>query len=231
MRVFAIGDLHLDYTRNKPMDVFGEHWVNHEQKIFESWRKQVSDDDLVLIPGDISWAIKLDEAKKDLESIESLKGKKVLIRGNHDYWWATKSKLNNLKLSSLEFLSNDCYLYNGIVVCGTRGWDTYEISTNVDSEKIYKRELVRFEMSLKSTENFNNYKIAMIHFPPFNVDTTPNDFVSIMKKYNINTCVYGHLHGYEGHKLVKEGCIEGINFVCAASDYLNFELKQIDING
>ena len=229
MRVFAIGDLHLDSTKEKPMNIFGENWLDHEQKIVENWISSVSDEDLVLIPGDISWALKLEEAKKDLEIINNLPGKKILIRGNHDYWWATKNKLNNLQLKSLEFLVNDFYIYDNMIICGVRGWDTYDIDSDINSKKIYDRELMRFEMSLKNTKHSNLYKIAMLHFPPFNIDKSPNDFVDIMKKYNVNTCIYGHLHGNEGHKLVREGCIEGINFACVSSDYLNFELKQIEI--
>jgi len=194
MRVFAIGDLHLDSTLQKPMDIFGDNWINHEQKIIGNWKTTVSDDDLVLIPGDISWALRIEDANKDLEIINNLPGKKVLIRGNHDYWWSTKNKLNNLKLDTIEFLVNDCYIYNDIIVCGVRGWDSYETSSDEDNLKIYKRELIRFELSLSKTVAYKNHKIAMLHFPPFSIDKSPNDFVEIMKKYNIDTCIYGHLH-------------------------------------
>lgn len=282
MRVFAIGDLHFDSKKEKPMDIFGNNWINHEEKIIRSWQKSVSDDDLVLIPGDISWAIKLEDAIKDLEIIDNLPGKKVLIRGNHDYWWATKNKLNNLKFKSIEFLVNDMYANDKVVVCGVRGWDdvrvfepnilntdakkydsvldkacdcnfsniktdnidydiildkeaiskniTYnneEIKSQIDDKKIYNRELNRFEISLKMTKNYDLYKIAMLHFPPFNNDKSPNDFVSLMKEYNINKCIYGHLHGKDGHKLIMEGNIKGIDFVCVSSDYLDFQLKEI----
>lgn len=241
MRVFAIGDLHFDSKKEKPMDIFGSNWIEHEEKIIRSWQKSVSDDDLVLIPGDISWAIKLEDAVKDLEIIDNLPGKKVLIRGNHDYWWATKNKLNNLKFKSIEFLVNDIYANDNVLVCGVRGWDdvrvfepnilgtdvkrydsvldkTYAydasrlktdtidfnvtpdrestskniiynnegISSQVDNKKIYNRELNRFEISLKMTKNYDLYKIAMLHFPPFNNDKKPNDFVALMKEYNIN---------------------------------------------
>ncbi len=229
MRVFAIGDLHLDSTKEKPMDIFGDNWSDHEQKIIGSWQRSVSDDDLVLIPGDISWAMKLEDAKKDLELIDNLPGKKVLIRGNHDYWWSTKNKLNNLGFKSLEFLVNDIYVYNNIVICGVRGWDSYEINSDEDSKKIYDRELKRFEISLRMTKSFDCYKIAMLHFPPFNLDKSPNDFVDIMKEYNIDKCIYGHLHGKAGHKMVSEGYINGIDFLCVSSDYLDFELKEIAI--
>ncbi|QSX04895.1 metallophosphoesterase [Sedimentibacter sp. zth1] len=229
MRVFAIGDLHLDSTRKKPMDIFGQNWIGHEQKIFDNWRENVLDDDMVLIPGDISWAIKLEEANIDLKMIDDMPGKKVCIRGNHDYWWTTKNKLNRLKLDTIEFISNDCFIYNGIAICGCRGWDTYDIESNKDSERIFKRELLRFEMSLQLTKNVECKKIALLHFPPFNIDKSPNDFVNIMQKYSIDTCIYGHLHGAEGHKLAKEGIINGINFYCVASDYLDFKLKLIKV--
>lgn len=255
MRVFAIGDLHLDSKKEKPMDIFGENWIEHEEKIIRSWQKSVSDDDLVLIPGDISWAIKLEDAMKDLEIIDKLPGKKVLIRGNHDYWWATKRKLSNLKFKSIEFLVNDIYANDKVIVCGVRGWNdarvyepgildidftqdkvvsskdiiynNVETNSQIDDKKIYNRELSRLEMSLKMTKNYDLYKIAMIHFPPFNYDKKPNDFVALMKEYNVNKCLYGHLHGKDGHKLVIEGNIEGIDFHCVSSDYLDFQLKEI----
>lgn len=272
MRIFAIGDLHFDNKKEKPMDVFGENWIEHEQKIITNWQNSVSEDDLVLIPGDISWAIRLDGAKKDLEVIDALPGKKVLIRGNHDYWWATKNKLSKLNFSSIEFLVNDAYAYKKVVVCGVRGWDSYENSLDsyisklikskdsgknnnslccnytigedietvkqeedkivsyLANKKIYDRELRRFEMSLKLTQNYDLYKIAMLHYPPFNYEKKPNEFVALMKEYNINKCIYGHLHGKEGHKLVIEGNIEGIEFECVSSDYLNFGLKEIHVD-
>lgn len=228
MRVFAIGDLHLDSTHKKPMNIFGDNWINHDVKIFENWVKTVTDEDIVLIPGDISWAMRIDEAEADLEILEKLPGKKICIRGNHDYWWSTKNKLKNLNLKTIEFLNNDFVIENDFIVCGCRGWDTCEPEENVDNEKIYKRELMRFEMSLKNTLHTNLIKIAMLHFPPFNYDKSSNDFVDLMVKYNVDVCVYGHLHGTEGHKLVREGVINGIKFYCVASDYLDFNLKRIE---
>lgn len=259
MRIFAIGDLHLDSKKEKPMDIFGENWIEHEEKIIRSWQKSVSDDDLVLIPGDISWAIKLEDAIKDLQIIDKLPGKKLMIRGNHDYWWATKKKLSNLGLQSIGFLVNDIYANEKLVICGVRGWSdvrAYETSkldtstaselesnmlsadniynneetnSRIDDKKIYNRELRRLEMSLKMMQNYDLCKIAMLHFPPFNNDKRPNDFVSLMKDYNVEKCIYGHLHGKDGHKLVVEGKLEGIDFICASSDYLDFQLKEITI--
>ncbi len=242
MRVFAIGDLHFDSKKEKPMDIFGSNWIDHEEKIVRNWQKSVSDDDLVLIPGDISWAIRLEDAIKDLEIIDKLPGKKVLIRGNHDYWWATKNKLCNLKFKTIEFLVNDVFANDKVIVCGVRGWEdapdneliknsiinnNEETSRIIDDKKIFNRELNRLKIALKMTKDSNLYKIAMLHYPPFNNDKSPNDFVALMKEYNINKCIYGHLHGKDGHKNVVEGNIEGIDFVCVSSDYLNFELKEL----
>ena len=205
MRVFAIGDLHFDSKKEKPMDIFGSNWIDHEEKIVRNWQKSVSDDDLVLIPGDISWAIRLEDAIKDLEIIDKLPGKKVLIRGNHDYWWATKNKLCNLKFKTIEFLVNDVFANDKVIVCGVRGWEdapdneliknsiinnNEETSRIIDDKKIFNRELNRLKIALKMTKDSNLYKIAMLHYPPFNNDKSPNDFVALMKEYNINKCIY-----------------------------------------
>lgn len=255
MKVFAIGDLHFDSKKEKPMDIFGDNWLDHEDKIIRSWKNLASDDDLILIPGDISWAIKLEDAMKDLQIIDDLPGKKVLIRGNHDYWWATKKKLSSLNFKTIEFLVNDVYFNNKIIVCGVRAWDEVRVfnysdinsvdtsknkdelnkhiynmeekNSHIDNKKIFQRELNRFEISLKLTKNHNLYKVAMLHFPPFNSDKSPNEFVNLMKEYKIDKCIYGHLHGREGLKNVVEGNIEGIEFSCVSSDYLDFQLKEI----
>ena len=228
MSVYAISDLHLDFSKEKPMDVFGENWVSHEEKIFESWKSKVKEDDVVLICGDISWGLKLEEAHKDLLRIDNLPGKKIISKGNHDLWWQTKAKLKELELKSIHFLQNDNYQYENIAICGTRGWaskDSDEFSEH--DEKIFSREVNRLDISLRTVEKGVDKKIVMIHYPPFNFkDSSPNEFVDVMKKYNTDICIYGHLHG-EGHKFVVEGEIEDINFYCTSSDYLNFDLKKI----
>ncbi|RKD30560.1 metallophosphoesterase [Thermohalobacter berrensis] len=227
MAVYGIADLHLDPIGDKPMDIFGENWVDHEKKIFNHWNKVISDDDLVLIPGDISWALKLDEAKVDLTKIDELPGIKVIGKGNHDYWWGTKSKLNSLKLNSIHFLYNDHFIYKDIAICGTRGWpskDSEEFDPH--DEKVFNREVNRLELSLNSVCKQVNKIIVMLHYPPFNIDKTPNEFVEVMKKYNVEVCVYGHLHS-EGHKFAVEGKIDGIDFHCISCDYINFKLKKI----
>ncbi len=227
MKVFAIADLHMDNKKEKPMDIFGDNWKNHEERIFDSWQRKVNNDDLVLIPGDISWAMNLEGASEDLKKIDGLSGKKVMIRGNHDYWWATKSKLDKLDMKTIVFLKNDSFVINNIGIFGTRGWisrDDREFSEN--DEKIFKRELMRLENSLLSINQKVKTKIAMVHFPPFFATGETNEFVDVMKEYNIDICLYGHLHG-EGHNNIKEGVINDVEFHCVSSDYLDFNLKEI----
>lgn len=228
MKIFAIADLHLDSKKEKPMNIFGDNWTDHEEKIKENWKHTIGDDDIVLIPGDISWAAKLDEAMNDLMIIDELPGTKILGKGNHDYWWATSNKLDSLKLKSIKFLKNNSYIYEDVTICGTRGWDTMEEhSEEVSNEKIYLREMNRLRISLESAKKANNIKIVMLHYPPFNSDGLPNEFFYILKEYNVDICIYGHLHGEEGHKNVREGMIDNISVHCVSSDYMNFKLKQI----
>lgn len=226
--IYAIGDLHFDSSDQKPMDIFGDNWVGHKDKIITDWKYKVTDKDLVLVPGDISWALKLNEAVEDLQLINSLPGKKVFIKGNHDYWWEGISKLKALGLDSIEFLRNSSYIYRNTAIVGTRGWTSRDSDGFDESdEKIFKRELLRLEASILSVEVDKIDKIiAMLHYPPFNNKLQPNEFVDVLLKYNVNTCVYGHLHA-EGHKYSVEGQVEGINFHLVASDYLDFELKLL----
>ena len=225
--IYGIGDLHLDYSKTKPMDIFGDTWLNHEENIFNNWVKLVGDEDLVLLPGDISWALRLEDAFDDLKRIDNLPGKKIISKGNHDYWWESLSKLNQLNLDTIFFIHNNSYIYKDVGIAGTRGWVARDSDDfTAKDEKIFTRELSRLEMSLSSIKDNVNKKIVMIHYPPFNIDLTTNEFVSLMKKHKVDICVYGHLHG-EGHKYAIEGNIEGIEFHCLSSDYINFITKKI----
>lgn len=229
MKIFAIADLHFDSKKEKPMNIFGDNWINHEEKIAENWREQVNEGDLVLIPGDISWATKLDEAIDDLQRIDELPGTKIIGKGNHDYWWSTSNKLDKLELKTIKFLKNNSYEFDGVVVCGTRGWDTMEEHSEetASNEKIYLRELNRLKISLESAVKNENVKIAMLHYPPFGSDGLPNEFFQILKMFRADACIYGHLHGEEGHKNVREGLIDQISVHCVSSDYTDFKLKRI----
>lgn len=225
--IYAIGDLHLDYSKEKPMDIFGDNWIDHDENIFESWKQQVKDNDLVLIPGDTSWALRTPEAYEDLKRIDELPGTKILIKGNHDYWWQSLNKLNLFGFKSLFFLQNNSYFFNDTAIVGTRGWMAKDSdSFSQDDEKIYQRELQRLRASLLDAKEKASKIIVMLHYPPFNMDLTTNEFVDIMKEFNVDICIYGHLHS-EGHKYAVEGIVEGIEFHCVSSDYIDFKIKKI----
>lgn len=227
MKIFAIADLHFDSKKEKPMNIFGDNWIDHENKIMDYWKETVGKDDIVLIPGDISWAVKLNDACDDLFKIDALPGKKIIGKGNHDYWWSTSNKLDSLGLKTVRFLKNNSYACNGAIICGTRGWDTMEDHSKLDNEKIYLREMNRLKISLEEAKKSNKEIIAMLHYPPFNSEGTPNEFFQILKTYNTGICIYGHLHGEEGHKNIREGIIENITVHCVSSDYMDFKLKRI----
>lgn len=220
--IYAIGDLHLDFTKEKSMEIFGENWLNYEEKIFESW-KIINDDDLVLIPGDFSWAIDIEDAYEDLKRIDKLKGHKILTKGNHDYWWNSLAKLRKLDLKSIDFIQNDSIIYNDVNICGIRGWlDPTSKEFKEESDyKIFKRELIRAEISLSSVKNDRDI-IMMIHYPPFDKNKKTNEIFSLLKKYKVTNLIYGHLHGY-GHFNIVEGIIDGIDVKCVSSDYIDFK--------
>lgn len=236
MSIFAIGDLHLSFNTDKPMNIFGENWNNYEEKIKKDWLKKVKDTDLVLLPGDFSWAMKLEDTYKDFEYINNLPGKKILLKGNHDYWWNTVKKMNefikNNNFTNIEFLYNNSFLYENYIICGTRGWT---ISNNEEDRKIFERELLRLELSLN--DGINKYGsdkeiIVCMHYPPITKNNIPqNDtnikIIDLLKKYNVTKCIYGHLHG-TSHKEAIEKKISQIEFKLVSSDYLNFELYKIN---
>lgn len=226
--IWAIGDTHFDHTKDKSMDIFGANWKDHDEKIIDFWKKNVKDDDLVLLVGDISWALKLEEAFVDLKMIDDLPGIKCIIKGNHDYWWSTKNKLEGLGLKSIHFLHNDSFTYKDYVISGSRGWmakDSEDFSE--EDEKIFNRELGRLDLSLKDSKDQGAKKrICLIHYPPFDSKKEPNEFLHLMNKYDVSLCLYGHLHG-PGHVMVKEGKFLGIDVKCVSSDYVDFKLQKI----
>lgn len=201
MKVFAISDLHLSINSNKPMNIFGPVWENYLEEIEQSFNENVTDDDLVLIAGDISWAMKLSDAKADLDYLAKFKGKKVIIKGNHDYWWSSISGVRALLPNNVYALQNDALRFDNVVVCGSRGWTVPEVSHKTpEDEKIYKRELIRMELSLKSAlalKQENDTLIVMMHYPPFNSKLEENDFTKLFEKYGVDIVVYGHLHSYD----------------------------------
>ena len=223
--IYAIADLHLDSSGEKPMDIFGENWIGHDKKIFDSWNKNIKEDDLVLLPGDISWGLKLEDARRYLEIIDSLPGTKIITKGNHDYWWSSMSKLNALQLKKTIFLNNTSYEYKGIGICGTRGWmDKSSSEYKSDMENIYSREMGRLRNSIESSKA--ERKIVLLHYPPFDGNKNLNDFGKIALEYKAEVLLYGHLHG-EGHREVVEGNFDGMEVICVSSDFINFEVKKI----
>ena len=231
MSIFAIADLHLSLGIGKPMDIFGDNWINHEEKIKKNWLEKVKEDDLVLIPGDFSWAMYLEESLEDFKFINNLPGKKLLLKGNHDYWWNTLTKIrkfldeNNIK--NIDFLHNNSYFFEDKIIAGTRGWSEQE----EQAEKIIKRENYRLKLSLQDgVQKYGKDKeiIVCMHYPPFNsYNDTELDFIKTMKSFNVKQCVYGHIHG-EAHKEAKQGLIDNIKIQMVSSDYLNFDLAKIN---
>lgn len=233
MKVFAISDLHLSINNPKPMDIFGPVWDNYLTEIENNWNEIVSDDDIVLIPGDISWAMKFEEAKIDLDYICKLKGHKVIIKGNHDYWWSSISEIRNYLYNNTYALQNDAVKIGDVVICGSRGWSVLEENEKTpQDEKIYRRELIRMELSLKSMEakrEEGDKVIVMTHFPPFNYNMDDNAMLQLFENYGVNAVVFGHLHSYDKkQKLLFNK--NNINYFLTSCDLTNNKLTEITLN-
>ena len=232
MKIFAISDLHLCLSGAKPMDIFGATWENYLDTIKEDWNNKVSEEDVVLMSGDMSWALKLEEATKDLEYLNSLKGKKVIIRGNHDYWWKSISLLRKELPQNIYPLQNDAIKFNEYIICGTRGWVVPERNKPYveQDEKLFKRELIRLELSLQSANALKTSDldkiICMIHFPPFNSNFDTSEFTNLIEKYKVDKVVYGHLHGKQSRS-VNHINLNGIDYFLTSCDKLNNKLLQI----
>ncbi len=194
-RVFAIADLHLSLCGQKPMDRFGSVWERHPERIEAAWRERILPEDLVLLPGDLSWGMRVEDARIDLDFISALPGVKVLLRGNHDYWWQSLSKLRKA-FPELHFLQNDAFSYAGVGVCGTRGWDLRPARgfDDPDDDKIYKREVERLKLSIQALPRTATRRIAMLHYPPLMPYQKDTEFSRLLSESDIELCVYGHLH-------------------------------------
>lgn len=217
MAIFALSDLHLPLGVDKPMDVFGGRWDNYVERIEYEWKKAVKEEDFVIVNGDFSWATYLSEALNDFKFIESLPGKKLLSKGNHDYWWETLTKMkeflteNNIK--SVAFLQNNAFLCDGVAVCAAKGWiSPGDKAFKREDEKIYRRELMRLEASLKKASELSETIIAALHYPP------DEKYMEVIKKYNVHKCVFGHLHGKraEDYRILHENCM------LVSADFLQF---------
>ena len=236
MSVYIIGDLHLSFGEDKPMSIFGQNWEGHSEKIRKDWIKKVKPQDTVILAGDFSWATYLEDTYEDFSYLNELPGKKILLKGNHDYWWTTvtsmKRYLEENKIESIDFLFNNSYEIESKIFVGTRGWTLLD---SENSQKMIARESARLELSIKNAiEQYGEDKeiIAIMHYPPISNSCMKNEytysskFLDIMKKYNIKICYYGHLHG-ASHKDAIEGNVEGISFKLISADYLDFKLHEI----
>ena len=222
MALYAIGDLHLCLGAPKPMDVFGGAWVDYMQKL-ENNIKAIRPDDTTVLLGDLSWALDLDEAKDDFAWIDRIPGRKIILKGNHDYWWSTATKFYKFceanDFSNQFILNNNHYAYDGWAICGTRGWFFEEERSGAHDEKVFKRELIRLESSLQSAGELP--KIVFLHYPPKYKGYECREILDLLKKYDVRKCFYGHLHG-ASHGLAMEGLWEGIDFKLVSADKLNF---------
>lgn len=227
MALYAISDLHLASTGDKPMDVFGDKWYKHHEKIKDNWDSMVKEEDTVLVAGDISWSMRMEDGREDLEFIHQLPGKKIFVKGNHDYWWTSITKLNSM-YEDMNFIQNNFFAYGDYAICGTRGWITPSASKfTTHDKKVYDRELIRLTLSLDMAKKAGYSKyIVMIHYPPTNESFQDAGFIDIFKTYGVEKVIYGHLHGY-GLNNVFEGIKDGVEYILTSCDYINFSPKKI----
>ena len=234
MSIFVLSDTHLSESVSKPMDVFGYRWKNWTEKLTENWKKTVNENDTVIIPGDVSWGMSMDEARDDLMLLDSLPGKKIIGKGNHDYWWGTVSKIEDFfeknGISSISILFNNAYLIENVIVAGCRGWynDGKNAPDNSDYQKIVARETGRLRLSLNAARNFpqDARKLVFFHFPPVLGDFLCREIVDVLKEYNVNECFFGHIHGR--YDLPPSFDFEGIKFTFISADYLDFTPLKIN---
>ncbi len=230
MNIYAIGDLHLSGTAPKPMDIFGDHWTDHWPRISQDWQHKVTDDDMVLIPGDISWAMRLEEARCDLDEIGKLPGQKIIMRGNHDYWWGSLSQVQSLLTGRTHALQNNSFVFGDYVIGGTRGWlcpGNRYYSADSD-EKIYKREAGRLELSLAHARRQapDARLIGMIHYPPTDQSGGHTLFTDIFEKHGAEQVVYGHLHAASIRGALN-GVVRGVSYKLVSCDAIGFQLVKI----
>ncbi len=232
MRLFAIGDLHMPGGDDKPMDIFGAHWTDHVTQIFTNWRNLVTQEDVVLIPGDLSWAMQLPDALPDLRAIGELPGRKIICKGNHDYWWGTLKQVRQALPEGMDVVQHTVVDLDSVVVTGTRGWSfpMEDAPLIPEDERILNRELIRLKLGLQAAEKVARGRpiAVMLHFPPLYDSCRDTPFTRLLAKYPVHTVVYGHLHGsaiYAGFR----GEHEGVHYMLVSSDSLRFVPAEIPL--
>lgn len=233
MALYSISDLHLPLGVNKPMDVFGASWENYVYRLRENWKNVVTEADTVVLPGDFSWAMRLSEAQSDFEYLSALPGIKILLKGNHDYWWDTISKLERFMdekfFTGIYFLQNNAYLYHDTAICGTRFWVCPGAKPfTQEDERIYLRELGRAELSLQAAQGRQPEEIIFFtHYPPLLKAQEPDErFMTLMHRYGVKRVVYGHIHG-NAKQIAFTGVYDGIEFDLVSCDYLQFIPRKL----
>lgn len=232
MRLFAIGDLHLPGGQEKPMDIFGDHWEDHFSRIAQDWRSRVAEDDVVLIPGDTSWAMQLGEAIPDLNAIGDLPGQKLLIKGNHDYWWTGIGQVRRSLPQGMQAIQHDAVDVGDAVICGTRGWayPTEEAPLAPEDERIFNREIIRLRLALEAAVKLAGERpiVVMLHYPPLYIADRDTPFTEVLEKYPVHTVVYGHLHG-AGVRAGFNGVHHGVRYMLTSCDSLGFSLAEVPL--
>ena len=222
MALYAIGDLHLCLGAPKPMDIFGGAWVGYMDKLREGL-SVITEEDTTVLLGDLSWALDLPSSKADFAWINEIPGRKIILKGNHDYWWSTAAKFHKFCLENgfenMSLLNNNSYEYADYAICGTRGWFFEEERSGQHDEKVFKRELIRLEASLMAAGE--KQKLVFLHYPPRYKGYECPEILALLDKYEVRRCFYGHLHG-GSHKLAMEGLWDGVEFRLVAADYLDF---------
>ena len=227
MALYAIGDTHLSFGSNKPMDVFGSGWTGYVERLRQGF-EIVAPEDTVVLCGDLSWGMSLEEAREDFAFLNALPGKKLILKGNHDYWWSTAAKFTRFcqenGFENLFLLNNNCYFYENTAICGTRGWFYEEERSGQHDEKVFRRELGRLEASLKAAGE--REKLVFLHYPPRYKGYECPEILALLERYGVRRCFYGHLHG-GSRSLAREGLWNNVDFRLLSADQLDFRPMQI----
>ena len=222
MALYAIGDLHLSLGASKPMDIFGGNWVGYMDAL-EKGLSVITEADTTVLLGDLSWSLDLESAREDFAYIDKIPGRKIILKGNHDYWWSTATKFSKFcaeyGFSNQNILNNNCFEYENWGICGTRGWFFDQARSTEHDEKVFKRELMRLEASLKAAGE--KQKLVFLHYPPLYKGYECKEILELLEKYEVRRCFYGHLHG-PSHKMAMEGLWNGVEYRLVSADYLNF---------
>ncbi len=231
MALYVIGDLHLSLTADKPMDVFGGSWSDHVRRTREGF-SALGPEDITVLCGDLSWGMSLQEAAADLQFIDALPGRKIILKGNHDYWWTTAAKMNAFfeaeGIRSIAILHNNCFCLEDLALCGTRGWFFEEEKGGEHDKKIMNREIMRLEASLKAAGE--REKLCFLHYPPrYGAEYVCREITELFQRYDVRECYYGHLHG-PGQKGAVQGWVEGVHYQLVSADYLGFVPRRIREN-